>query len=153
MSGFETDTVNRLETNLDDCSPEWLGALMERLMASGALDVWFTPIQMKKHRPGVMLSVLCEEAATEMLANLIFSESTAFGLRMEKVLRLKLHRRFETVTTEFGEVILKLGLKGDQVVQVAPEFESCNAAARESGQPLRSMRPSDPCQPLSARSS
>ena len=59
--GYETDTVTRLETNLDDCPPEMLGAVLERLLAAGALDVWFTPIQMKKLRPGVLLSVLCEE--------------------------------------------------------------------------------------------
>ncbi|HEV7866841.1 MAG TPA: nickel insertion protein [Chthoniobacteraceae bacterium] len=139
MGGFETDTVTRLETNLDDCSPELLGALMERLLGSGALDVWFTPIQMKKHRPGVMLSVLCEEGAATPLADIIFAESTAFGLRMEKVVRLKLSRRFESVTTEFGEVTVKLGLKGDRVVQIAPEFDSCQAVAKRTGEPLRSI--------------
>ena len=135
--GYETDTVTRLETNLDDCLPEILGAAMEALLAAGALDVWFTPIQMKKHRPAVMLSVLCEEATADVLADLIFRETTAFGLRRETITRLKLQRRFETVATEFGEVTVKIGLKGDAVVQVAPEFESCRTVAARSGQPLR----------------
>ena len=137
--GYETDTVTRIDTNLDDCSPEILGAVMEKLLAAGALDVWFTPIQMKKHRPGVMLSVLCEAAAAAAMADILFAETTAFGLRQENVVRLKLARRFEKVVTEFGAVTMKLGLKGDAVVQIAPEFESCRALAERSGQPLRTI--------------
>src|SRR5688572_17612376 len=108
MSGYETDTVALLETNLDDCPAELLGAVMEKLLAAGALDVWFTPIQMKKNRPGVMLSALCEEGETPRLADIIFAETSAFGLRMGKVMRLKLARRFETVRTEYGQIIVKL---------------------------------------------
>lgn len=139
MPGYETDTVTRLETNLDDCSAEWLGAVMEQLFAAGALDVWFTPIQMKKNRPGVMLSVLCEEDAVNKLADIIFAETSAFGLRVEKTVRLKLNRRFKKVLTDFGEISVKLGLKGKQVVQIAPEFEDCKAAARKAGVPLRDV--------------
>jgi len=135
--GYDTDTVIRLETNLDDSSPEILGATMEKLLAAGALDVWFTPIQMKKNRPGVLLAVLCEAARTEPLADIIFRETSAFGLRTEHVVRMKLQRRFEAVVTEFGEVVVKLGLKEGRVIQVAPEFESCRALSEKSGQPLR----------------
>ena len=137
--GYETDTVTRLETNLDDCPPEILGAAMEKLLAAGALDVWFTPIQMKKHRPATMLSVLCEETKADALAEVIFRETTAFGLRRDTVTRLKLERRFETVATEFGDVTVKLGLKAGAVLQVAPEFESCRAIAEQTGQPLREI--------------
>ena len=136
---YETDTVTRLETNLDDLSPELTGAVMARLFAAGALDVWFTPIQMKKNRPGVLLSVLCEEAAATALADLIFAETSAFGLRTERIVRLKLARRFETVMTQYGEVTVKLGLKGDRVVQRAPEFESCRVLAEKAGVPLRAV--------------
>jgi uncharacterized protein (DUF111 family) len=139
MHGYESDTVTRLETNLDDCPAEVLGAVMEQLLAAGALDVWFTPIQMKKHRPGVMLSALCEEAAVPRLADLLFAETTAFGLRIEKVVRLKLARRVETVRTPYGDVQVKLGLKGDRVLQFAPEFESCRAVAEKAGVPLREV--------------
>jgi len=135
--GYESDTVTRLETNLDDSSPEILGATMEKLLTAGAFDVWFTPIQMKKNRPGVLLSVLCEPAQVESLADIIFRETSAFGLRTEQVVRLKLERRFETVATEFGKVTVKLGLKNGAVVQAAPEFESCRALSEKSGQPLR----------------
>jgi hypothetical protein len=136
---YETDTVTKLETNLDDLSPEITGAVMAQLFAAGALDVWLTPIQMKKSRPGVMLSVLCEESTVAALTDLIFAETSAFGLRVEKVVRLKLARRFAQVSTEFGEVTVKLGLKGERVVQVAPEFESCRAVAEKSGVPLRAV--------------
>ena len=137
--GYDTDSVTRLETNLDDLSPEITGAVMEKLLAAGALDVWFTPIQMKKSRPAVQLSVLSEEARAEALADIIFSETSAFGLRLEKVARLKLERRFETVATEFGEITVKLGLKQGRVIQIAPEFESCRAASERTGQPLRAI--------------
>ena len=139
MPGYETDTVTRIETNLDDLSPQIVGEVMQKLFAAGALDVWFTPIQMKKNRPGVMLSALCEEAAVAALADVIFSETSAFGLRMEKIHRLKLARRFETVRTRYGEITVKIGLKGDRVVQVAPEFESCLAVAEKAGVPLREV--------------
>ena len=137
QDGYDTDTVTRLETNLDDQSPEITGAVMEKLLAAGALDVWFTPIQMKKNRPGILLSVLCEEASTDDLADIIFRETSAFGLRMERIVRLKLGRRFIDVSTSAGQVRIKLGLKGSQVVQVSPEFESCRALSNASGLPLR----------------
>jgi uncharacterized protein (DUF111 family) len=136
-SGYETDTVTRLETNLDDCPPELLGAVFQQLLDAGALDVWFTPIQMKKQRPAVMLSVLCEEEKVEALAEILFAGTTAFGLRSDKVVRLKLARRTETVRTEFGEIDVKVGIKGDRIVQVAPEYESCRRAAERSGAPLK----------------
>ena len=135
--GYETDTVTRLETNLDDCPPELLGAVFQQLLDAGALDVWFTPIQMKKQRPAVMLSVLCEEERVEALAGILFAGTTAFGLRTDKVVRLKLARRTETVRTEFGQIEVKIGLKGDRIVQVAPEYESCRHAAERSGAPLK----------------
>jgi len=139
MSGYETDTVTRIETNLDDISPQVLGAVMEKLFAASALDVWFTPVQMKKNRPGVMLSALCDEEAVARLSDIIFSDTTAFGLRVEKIQRLKLARRFETVSTRHGDVIVKLGLKGDRVLQIAPEFQSCRAVAEKAGVSLREV--------------
>lgn len=139
MHGYDTDTVIKLETNLDDCPAEILGAAFEKLFAAGALDAWFTPIQMKKHRPGVMLSVLCSEDRVPALADVIFSETTAFGLRTEKVTRLKLDRRIEEVETPFGKVQVKLGYKGDRLLQCSPEFESCRAVAERAGVPIREV--------------
>ena len=139
MPGYETDTVTRIETNLDDVSPQVLGAVMQQLLAAGALDVWFTPVQMKKSRPGTRLSALCDEGAVEKIADIIFTETTAFGLRVEKIRRLKLARRFETVKTRHGEVTVKLGFKGGRLLQVAPEFEGCRAVAERAGVPLREV--------------
>lgn len=139
LDGYETDTVTRLETNLDDCPAEMLGRAMEMLLAGGALDVWFTPIQMKKHRPGVMLSVLCEPGLADQLLAVVFRETTAFGLRKEEVVRVKLARRFETVATAYGEITVKLGVRHGQVVQVAPEYESCRAASERHERPFREI--------------
>ena len=139
MPGYETDTVVQLETNLDDVSPEVLGAVMDKLFAAGALDVWFAPVHMKKNRPGVTLGALCGEPLAEKLADIIFVETTAFGLRMQRVQRMKLVRRFESVHTQYGDVTVKLGSKGEQVVQFAPEFESCRSAAGAAGVPLRDV--------------
>jgi len=139
MPGYETDTVTRIETNLDDVSPQVLGSVMQQLLAAGALDVWFTPVQMKKSRPGTMLCVLCEEGAAEKFADIIFAETTAFGLRVEKIQRLKLARKFEAVKTPHGEVTVKLGFKGDRLLQIAPEFESCHAVAERAGVTLREV--------------
>jgi uncharacterized protein (DUF111 family) len=140
MPGYETDTVTRIETNLDDLPPQVLGSVMQQLLAAGALDVWFTPVQMKKNRPGVMLSALCDESAVEKIADIIFAETTAFGLRVEKIQRLKLSRRFETVRTPHGEVTVKLGFKDDRLLQIAPEYESCRAVAERSGVTLREVQ-------------
>src|SRR3954469_14289304 len=96
-AGYETDRVVRLEANLDDLSPEITGATLEALLAAGALDVWLTPIQMKKNRPGTMLSGLCEETQVSERADLCLRETATFGIRIEQVLRLKLDRRFEQV--------------------------------------------------------
>jgi uncharacterized protein (DUF111 family) len=139
MPGYETDTVTRIETNLDDLSPQVLGAVMQQILAAGALDVWFMPVQMKKNRPGVMLSALCDEEHVQPLADIIFAETTAFGLRIEKIQRLKLTRRFETVKTPHGGVTVKLGFKGERLLQIAPEFESCRAVAKRTGITLREV--------------
>jgi hypothetical protein len=135
--GYETDTITRIETNIDDLSPEITGAAMEKLFAAGALDVFFTPIQMKKNRPGIQLTALCEDAAVSKIADIIFSETTSFGVRMDQVSRLKLERKFDKVKTPFGEIDVKLGLKNGAVVQTAPEFESVRAAAEKHGVSLR----------------
>lgn len=138
-SGYDADFVVRLETNLDDLSPEISGAVMEKLFIAGALDAWFTPVHMKKNRPGVMLSVLCDDEKVSALADVVLTETSAFGLRIEKVMRLKLDRKFETVQTQYGEITIKVGLKAGAIVQVAPEFESCRLASAASRAPLRAV--------------
>jgi uncharacterized protein (DUF111 family) len=135
--GYETDSVVQLETNLDDVTAETLGHVSERLRESGALDVWLTPIQMKKHRPGVLLAILCERDKVEILSNLVFRETGAFGLRISEVTRLKLRRDFIDVETIYGPITVKRGFRGTELLQLAPEFESCRALSIASGQPLQ----------------
>lgn len=138
-SGYWMDSISRLETNLDDLSPEITAAAMEKLLAAGALDVFLTPIQMKKSRPAVQLSVLCEIGDVAKIAGVIFAETTSFGLRIDQVTRLKLERRIETVQTAFGPVSVKLGIRNGEVIQVSPEFDSCRAASERTGQPVRTV--------------
>ncbi|XHR27087.1 MAG: nickel pincer cofactor biosynthesis protein LarC [Chthoniobacteraceae bacterium] len=136
---YLTDTVLRVQTDLDDLSPEIAGNVVNRLLAAGALDASLLPLQMKKGRPGLQLNVLCAEETLPKLADVIFTETTAFGLRMDRVDRWKLDRRFEKVPTPFGEITVKLGLRGGEVIQRAPEYESCREASERAGQPLRAV--------------
>ena len=138
--GYAADTVTQLETNLDDLSPEVVGALLDRLLAAGALDAFFTPAQMKKNRPGVLLTVLCEPGRVDAMADVIFRETSSFGVRLSEKRRLKLERRIETVQTAHGEIQVKLGFDAaGKLLQVSPEFESCRVAAERTGEPLRAM--------------
>lgn len=134
---WETDRVAVLETNLDDISSEILGAFVESALAAGALDVFHTPIQMKKNRPGVLLTVLCAETDADKFSELLLRETTAFGVRRTIAERRKLKREFTTVKTKFGNVTVKLGKLNGQVVQAAPEFESCKALAAKAKVPVR----------------
>ena len=137
---YLTDTVTQIETNLDDLSPEIVGATLDKLLAAGALDAFFTPAQMKKNRPGILLTVLCEPAAVERMADVIFRETTSFGLRLSEKRRLKLDRRFEIVPTAYGEIQVKRGYDARGTpLQVAPEYESCRAAAEGAGVALREV--------------
>jgi uncharacterized protein (TIGR00299 family) protein len=136
---WETDTISVLETNLDDISSEVLGDFVERALAAGALDVVHTAIQMKKNRPGVQLSVLCAEGDADKFCEMILRETSAFGVRRTLTERRKLQRETKTVTTPHGEVTVKLGLLNGEVVQVAPEYESCRAIAAQADVPLKAV--------------
>ena len=136
---WETDTISVLETNLDDISSEVLGDFVERALKAGALDVVHTPIQMKKNRPGVQLSVLCAEGDADKFCEMILRETSAFGVRRTLTERRKLQRETKTVSTPHGEVTVKLGLLNGEVVQVAPEYESCRAIAAQADVPLKAV--------------
>lgn len=136
---WDTDTIAVLETNLDDINAELLGAFVERALADGALDVFHTPVQMKKNRPGVLLTVLCDAAEADRFSELILRETTAFGVRRSLTERRKLKRQLATVKTEFGSVTVKLGRLNKQTVQASPEFESCRQAAEQAGMPVKAV--------------
>jgi pyridinium-3,5-bisthiocarboxylic acid mononucleotide nickel chelatase len=136
---WETDRVAVLETNLDDVSSELLGHFIETALAAGALDVFYTPIQMKKNRPGVVLTVLCQEPEADKFSGMILRETSAFGLRRTIAERRKLRREFTEVKTPFGKVKVKLGKFDGKVVQAAPEFESCKKLAIRAKIPLKQV--------------
>ena len=131
------ERIVEVQTNLDDLSPEILGAVQDRLFQAGALDVFFTPIQMKKSRPATMLSVLCDLPAFEKIQEIIFAETSTFGIRYQQMKRKTLDREWVKVKTSAGQIQVKIGRHAGKILQVAPEFESCRAAAQQSGLPLK----------------
>jgi uncharacterized protein (TIGR00299 family) protein len=136
---WETDTIVTVQTNLDDVSSELLGSFMEKALTLGALDVFYTPIQMKKNRPGVLLSVLCTTADADKFSEMVIRETSAFGVRRFSTERRKLKREILKVRTPFGEVDVKIGRLDGKPVQVAPEFESCRSLAERAGVPLKQV--------------
>ncbi len=136
---WETDKIAVLETNLDDMSGELLGYFVELALAEGALDVFHTPIQMKKNRPGVLLTVLCAEVDADKFSEMILRETTAFGVRRTVAERRKLRREFTTVKTPFGNVAVKIGRLDGRCVQAAPEYEACKTLALKAKIPLKQV--------------
>ncbi len=134
--GLPGDELYVVETNIDDMSPEIMGFLMERLFACGALDVGFTPLQMKKNRPGVKLTFLCPPEKLQTLARVVLAESTAIGVRYYPVARIKLERSTEERDTSLGKVLVKVIRDGNGPERVTPEFEECRRIALEKGIPL-----------------
>jgi uncharacterized protein (TIGR00299 family) protein len=126
-----------VETNLDDASGELVGYCIERLWEVGALDVYATPVQMKKGRPGVVLSVLCEPAAVEQVEAILFTETTTLGVRRWPVNRRKLERQAHSVATPWGPVAGKLSTIPGRSPTFSPEYESCRRVAIEHRVPLR----------------
>jgi uncharacterized protein (TIGR00299 family) protein len=137
--GLECDQVWVLETNLDDLPAEVIGYCYDLLLAAGALDVFSTPIFMKKNRPGVLLSVLAPESAVPTLESILFRETMTFGIRRYPATRSKLQRKASTVATPWGPIQGKLGWRGNQLPIFTPEYEDCARVARAHGVPLREV--------------
>ena len=136
-TAYEHDHVREIECNLDDVSGETLGYTMERLFDAGALDVWFTSIQMKKNRPGVLLSLLAPVDRVDDLSLILMRETSTLGVRMFPLAhRLKADRRMREVETPWGPVRIKEKWLGDRRLAASPEYEDCARLARESGEPL-----------------
>ncbi len=125
-----------IEANIDDMNPQFYAPVMAHLFAAGALDVYFTPIQMKKNRPGTKLSVIAAEKDEAALAQLILRETSTLGVRSHPLTRFEADREFSRVATPYGEIAVKLKKLNGKVVQAAPEYEDCAAAAERSGVPL-----------------
>ena len=139
-TGADQPTDERLwmlETNLDDASPQIIGHVMDRVLELGALDCFFTAVQMKKNRPGVLLSVLCGPDEKEAVMKLLFMETTTLGVRSYEVLRRALQRSVVQVETQYGQIDVKVAHLDGRVVNEMPEFEQCRAAAAKSNVPLK----------------
>lgn len=136
---WETDTITVLETNLDDISGEVLGHFVDSTLKAGALDVFHTPIQMKKNRPGVVLTVLCAPPDADRFTERLLRHTSAFGVRSSLLERRKLRREILRVRTEFGEIPVKLGRLNGEVIQRAPEFDACRDKAVQAGVPVQAV--------------
>ena len=135
----DADVITVLEANLDDMNPEWFEYAQEQLFVHGALDVFYTPIFMKKNRPATKLTVLCETGPVDTIVETLFHHTSTFGVRTYEVRRRKLQRYSQTVDTAFGPIAVKVGQWGGRVVQISPEYESCRQAARHCGAPLQEI--------------
>ncbi|MGP0018166.1 MAG: nickel pincer cofactor biosynthesis protein LarC [Candidatus Sulfotelmatobacter sp.] len=134
-----SDTVTVLEANLDDLNPQVFGYVMDRLLEEGALDVFGMPVQMKKNRPGTLLTVLCKPEGADKLTQLIFTETTTLGVRRRDEVRQTLARRWENVRTPWGEVRIKIASMNGTVTNYAPEYEDCRRIAAEHHVPLKKV--------------
>jgi pyridinium-3,5-bisthiocarboxylic acid mononucleotide nickel chelatase len=135
----DTDWVTVIESNIDNMTGELLGGLMDRLLAAGALDVSYTPIQMKKNRPAVMVTVICQEEEGDSMAGLLLSESSTLGVRISQVQRLKAQRMFERIETPIGPMSIKVKRLGGRIISATPEFEECQRLAHERGLSLEDV--------------
>ncbi|HKV02606.1 MAG TPA: nickel pincer cofactor biosynthesis protein LarC [Ktedonobacteraceae bacterium] len=132
----DTDWVTIIESNIDNMTGELLGGLMDRLIAAGALDVSYTPIQMKKNRPAVMVTIICPVEEGDALAQVLLSESSTLGVRISQVQRLKAQRTIERIETPIGPMPVKVKRLGARIISAAPEYEECQRLALEHNLPL-----------------
>ena len=133
------EEIRVIEANLDDLNPQVYGYFAEKALAAGALDVFTTPVQMKKGRPGTLLTLLCRAEDVRKLTDLVFAETTTFGLRSYTAERRILPREWQSVQTRFGEVRMKIARANGKVLQVSPEYEDCRKLAEEKKVALREV--------------
>jgi uncharacterized protein (TIGR00299 family) protein len=136
---INSETITVLEANIDDLNPQVFGYVMDRLLEAGALDVFGMPVQMKKNRPGTLLTVLCKTENAGELTKLIFEETTTLGVRSREEMRQTLARRWENVRTPWGEVRIKIASMNGTVTNYAPEYEDCRRIASEHQVPLKTV--------------
>lgn len=128
-----------MEVNLDNISGEWLGYVMDLLFESGANDVFYTPIYMKKNRPGVLLQLLCHKGKLPVMKDILFKETTTLGIRYYPLTVHRLERMFYEVRTKWGPVKLKVGMHEGKAVQKTPEYEDCRKIAQLHDIPLKKV--------------
>jgi len=138
VAGFDEE-ISVIEVNLDDMNPQIYGYFQEKALAAGALDVYTTPVQMKKNRPGMLLTLLCRPHDTAALMDLVFAETTTFGARTYRAQRRALPRELVSVHTQFGDVRVKISRVNGHIRHAAPEFEDCKKLAEEKNVPLHQV--------------
>ena len=131
----EKDTIWKLECNIDDCTGEALGYCMGKLLRSGARDVHYIPVYMKKNRPAYQLDVICDDTTRETLENIIFAETTTIGIRRCRMERTVMKREFATIATGYGDATVKICRHGE-IEKIYPEYESAAVIAEKSGMPV-----------------
>jgi uncharacterized protein (DUF111 family) len=137
--GFEEESIEVLECDIDDMNPEFYPRLMESLFDSGALDVTLSQIIMKKGRPGAKVTVLSTIDSTKRLSSILLTESSTIGVRIHRVRRSKVSRKVVRIQTEFGPVRCKCAWKGNKVVNIAPEYEDYYKISRKYNRPIKSV--------------
>ena len=135
-TGLAQETISVLEANLDDMNPQIYGYFLEKALSAGALDVFATAVQMKKNRPGMLVTVLCHPPDVEKLTKLLFEETTTLGVRSHTAERRILPREWVAVSTEFGEVRMKVARVNGRIQHASPEFEDCRKLAEQQNVPL-----------------
>ena len=138
-SAVTAETITIIEANIDDLNPQVFGYVMDRALSEGALEVFGTPVQMKKNRPGMLLTVLCRPQEAAKLAEIIFSETTTLGVRQRCEQRQILPRKWMTVSTQWGDVRMKIGSMNGTITNYAPEYEDCRRIAAEHHVPLKTV--------------
>lgn len=139
LENYDTDVVNVIEVNIDDMNPEYYEVVFEKLLKNGALDVYLTNIQMKKNRPGIKLSIITPLEITNQLTDIIFNETTTFGIRIYKTHRKKLLVEKVKVKTKYGEITIKIGKTKDEIKLISPEYEDCKKLAQENNVSLKEI--------------
>lgn len=138
-AGMWNDRVSVIEANLDDMNPQIYGYFAEKALGAGALDVYATPAQMKKNRPGMLVTILCAPGDADRLADLLFSETTTIGVRKHEADRSVLPREIVKLETRFGAIQMKVARMNGHILNAAPEFEDCHRIAVERGVPLKEV--------------
>ena len=137
--GYVSDEAVLIETNIDDMNPEFYDYIMDQLFSQGALDVFLTPIQMKKNRPAHMLSIIVYEQNLKEILEVLFSESTTLGVRIREVKRLRLDQQNFMAETKYGKIKVKVGMFKGEIKNVAPEYEDCKKMAKQHQVPLKEV--------------
>jgi len=136
---YEQDRVALIQTNIDDMNPQIYDYLFEKLLKKGAFDVWLVPIQMKKNRPAVCLSVLAKKNDVDSLCDVIFSETTTIGVRISEVGRKKLSRQEKAVNTKYGKISVKISKAGKSIKTITPSYDDCRKLAKKLNIPLKEI--------------